>query len=113
MKNDTGYPAILNENGWKHKIKREFIALHWVKNVCLAWSIPLKNEDEDFKKQEEYTFVPPTVNTNEDDISLARWVREPSRVLPEANFHLLTVVFSSAKSVIIPSQITNCFNVEF
>jgi hypothetical protein len=57
--------------------------------------------------------MPCTVNTNGDDISLAKWVREPSRVLPEANFHLLTVVFSIAKSVIIPSQITNCFNVEF
>jgi hypothetical protein len=112
MKNNTGYLAILNENGWKHKIKREFIALHWVKNVCLAWSIPLENEDEDFKKQEEYTFMPPTVNTNGDDIFLARWVREPSRVLPETNFHLLTVVFSITEAD-IRSQITNCFNVEF
>ena len=56
--------------------------------------------------------MPTTVNTNGNDISIAMWVREPSEVLPEANFLLLTVVFSIAEAD-IRSQITNCFNVEF
>jgi hypothetical protein len=113
VNNDTGYPAILNENGWKDKIKREVIALNWVKNVSLAWSIPLESEDEDFKKQEEYTFMPPTVTTNGDEISVAIWVREQSGKMAGASFHLLTVVFSIAEADIIRSQITDRFNVEY
>ncbi len=56
--------------------------------------------------------MPTTVNTNGNDISVARWVREPSGVLPEANFLLLTFVFSITVAD-IRSQMTNCFNVEF
>lgn len=111
--NEKGYSTILVDNGWKDKHKREVIALNWVRDVSLAWSIPLESEDDDFKKQEEHTFMPPTVKTEGDEISVAIWVREQSGMSPEVNFHLLTVVFSIAESDIIRSQITDRFYVEF
>lgn len=113
VNNDTDYPIILKENGWNEKHKREVLALNWVKEVSLAWSNPMEKEDDDFRKQEEHTFMPPTVKTEGDEISVAVWVRSPSGMSPEANFHLLTVVFSASEADIIRSQITDRFYVEF
>jgi len=37
MNNDNVYPAILNENGWKHKLKREVIA--WKGKKINPWLV--------------------------------------------------------------------------
>jgi hypothetical protein len=71
-----------------------------------------KNDEENFKIQEEYFFMLATVNSNGNEIFVAIWVREPTVILPEANCCLLTLAFSIAEADIC-SQITNCFNVEF
>lgn len=113
INNDTDYPKILIDNGWKDKSKREVIALNWVRDVSLAWSIPMEEADEEFLKQEEHTFMPPTAKTEGDEITVAIWVKQPSGMATEAYYHLLTVVFSISEADIIRTQITDRFSVDY
>jgi hypothetical protein len=106
-------PSILKHFGWEDKVKREVIALKWVKEISLHWSIPMESTDEDFEAQNDHTFMPPTVKTDGDEISVAIWVKQPPGMAREAYFHLQTIVFSIQEADFIRSQITDRFTVGY
>lgn len=111
--NNNDIPKVMKENGWEERTKREFLALEWVKEVSLAWEIPMEEADDDFKSQEEHTFMPPTVKTENGEIIVAVWVREPSGMNPDANFYLYTSAFDLKTGDFIRSQITDRFAINF
>ena len=106
-------PKVMKDNGWEDRAKREFLALEWVKNVSLAWENPMEEADDDFKSQEEHTFMPPTVKTESGEIIVAVWVREPAGMNPDANFYLYTSAFDLKTGDFIRSQITDRFTINF
>lgn len=109
---NTGFPEILNDNGWKEESKREEIAMEWVKNVSLAWVNVMEKTDEDFELQEEHYFRSPTVITKGDEVIVGIWVREPSGMNHEANFYFYTVAFSIPEADIVRTEITKRFTID-
>lgn len=109
---DEVTPNVLMDNGWNDKVKREAIAIQYVVIVLLHWDIPLETEPDNFKDNGDYTFMPPTAKTENNETTVSVWTREPPGMAREDYFFLFTVTFGS-NGEIVKSQVTDRFSVSY